>query len=82
MFQSLSGFLMRCDQRYKNPTHPDRGFQSLSGFLMRCDQASLACYRDAHAAGFQSLSGFLMRCDTGTESAYTFGSGFNPYRVF
>ena len=62
MFQSLSGFLMRCDCRRRSRARPGAEFQSLSGFLMRCDLGIAA-------AGvlffvFQSLSGFLMRCDT------------------
>jgi len=38
MFQSLSGFLMRCDLpgALRGRVHEKR-FQSLSGFLMRCD---------------------------------------------
>ena len=38
LFQSLSGFLMRCDVRCASLSAEDRAkFQSLSGFLMRCD---------------------------------------------
>ena len=37
MFQSLSGFLMRCDTIVTIPTGTRVAFQSLSGFLMRCD---------------------------------------------
>ena len=37
-FQSLSGFLMRCDIRSGALTFPASWFQSLSGFLMRCDR--------------------------------------------
>jgi len=37
-FQSLSGFLMRCDIGITVYRNPDLTFQSLSGFLMRCDQ--------------------------------------------
>ena len=37
-FQSLSGFLMRCDTLIKSSSPlPRTTFQSLSGFLMRCD---------------------------------------------
>jgi len=44
-FQSLSGFLMRCD-RIRTITAAGVGmFQSLSGFLMRCD----CTLRDYHA---------------------------------
>ena len=38
MFQSLSGFLMRCDGRLLVEVEERfLQFQSLSGFLMRCD---------------------------------------------
>ena len=38
MFQSLLGFLMRCDAEKLTPRLVDSiGFQSLLGFLMRCD---------------------------------------------
>ena len=38
LFQSLSGFLMRCDVRaLKAAGSRHLMFQSLSGFLMRCD---------------------------------------------
>ena len=37
-FQSLSGFLMRCEPTaYETFTDGLRRFQSLSGFLMRCE---------------------------------------------
>jgi len=36
-FQSLSGFLMRCDAEVGRAALDDLEFQSLSGFLMRCD---------------------------------------------
>jgi len=40
-FQSLSGFLMRCDYRVLDTNAAETvAFQSLSGFLMRCDPAS------------------------------------------
>ena len=43
MFQSLSGFLMRCDgDTFSGSGHPAL-FQSLSGFLMRCDDGSWKC---------------------------------------
>ena len=38
MFQSLLGFLMRCDSiRWYGSHVNDNKFQSLLGFLMRCD---------------------------------------------
>ncbi|MDK2889445.1 MAG: hypothetical protein PWR21_76 [Methanoculleus sp.] len=36
-FQSLSGFLMRCDSLGEEKSARITWFQSLSGFLMRCD---------------------------------------------
>jgi len=39
-FQSLSGFLMRCDGSSPPDAPADMLFQSLSGFLMRCDEES------------------------------------------
>jgi len=42
LFQSLSGFLMRCDRGPGRAGPGDAGFQSLSGFLMRCDMPNLA----------------------------------------
>ena len=36
-FQSLLGFLMRCDVTVVRPKYPTMPFQSLLGFLMRCD---------------------------------------------
>jgi len=36
-FQSLSGFLMRCDYQGASGIALPLEFQSLSGFLMRCD---------------------------------------------
>ena len=36
-FQSLSGFLMRCDATLPPARRQSALFQSLSGFLMRCD---------------------------------------------
>ena len=37
LFQSLSGFLMRCDNAPIPAQYTLFSFQSLSGFLMRCD---------------------------------------------
>ena len=37
-FQSLSGFLMRCDGIFAPNSFAAAMFQSLSGFLMRCDE--------------------------------------------
>ena len=82
-FQSLAGFLGRCDftRRFPYQTIYDV-FQSLAGFLGRCDYidpANLAALEEA----FQSLAGFLGRCDLSLESALGVGiSRFNPWRVF
>jgi len=61
-FQSLSGFLVRCDGKKVFQLWHFSQFQSLSGFLVRCD------YRDTLTGYviimFQSLSGFLVRCDS------------------
>ena len=62
MFQSLLGFLMRCDINGTEAASYTVSFQSLLGFLMRCD--SLADPTDSQDAAFQSLLGFLMRCDS------------------
>ena len=61
MFQSLLGFLMRCDGAAFQMIGFDEVFQSLLGFLMRCDfsDAKVGPLSDM----FQSLLGFLMRCD-------------------
>jgi len=40
-FQSLSGFLMRCDTYLLSLYNCSNMFQSLSGFLMRCDFATV-----------------------------------------
>ena len=62
-FQSLLGFLMRCDLRsVRIVIWIAERFQSLLGFLMRCDEpAAKLCI---FGCGFQSLLGFLMRCDS------------------
>ena len=61
LFQSLLGFLMRCDVADRCPHTLNEKFQSLLGFLMRCDWCSgVSCEREFL---FQSLLGFLMRCD-------------------
>ena len=41
MFQSLLGFLMRCDDMCINNNRYTYKFQSLLGFLMRCDVTGL-----------------------------------------
>jgi len=62
MFQSLSGFLVRCDIRSGFARPSREVFQSLSGFLVRCD-IMLREGQPTAAYLFQSLSGFLVRCD-------------------
>ena len=60
-FQSLLGFLMRCDfMKYSNSGCVMQ-FQSLLGFLMRCDRTT--GLSQPGEGLFQSLLGFLMRCD-------------------
>ena len=63
-FQSLLGFLMRCDHVMGlRDFGQEVVFQSLLGFLMRCDH----CYEAGILEGvdvFQSLLGFLMRATT------------------
>ncbi len=60
-FQSLSGFLYRCDSSHAPPISMSVLFQSLSGFLYRCDE--VIGEHPIHGSRFQSLSGFLYRCD-------------------
>ena len=62
LFQSLLGFLMRCDISAAG-VWTAIGFQSLLGFLMRCDLI-VALLDPIVFAKFQSLLGFLMRCDS------------------
>ena len=79
-FQSLLGFLMRCDIVESSACTFEPMFQSLLGFLMRCDSGGLIVPADLTL--FQSLLGFLMRCDhTAIRRSQTI-SGFNPCRVF
>ena len=37
MFQSLSGFLVRCNAKHNDLEKNPEMFQSLSGFLVRCN---------------------------------------------
>ena len=65
MFQSLLGFLIRCNLRVLLSVllATTQMFQSLLGFLIRCNEIS----RDTsarHATMFQSLLGFLIRCNS------------------
>ena len=62
VFQSLLGFLMRCDSLTVDADGVANEFQSLLGFLMRCDGIS-APGPVRNYTKFQSLLGFLMRCD-------------------
>ena len=62
LFQSLLGFLMRCDEMVLRRRRGNTEFQSLLGFLMRCDVYVDYDATDADSE-FQSLLGFLMRCD-------------------
>ena len=58
MFQSLLGFLMRCDmiRRHRYFQFDVNKFQSLLGFLMRCDRIPLC--RGADAAVVSIPAGF------------------------
>ena len=62
-FQSLAGFLARCDLY---PLNKDVisyvKFQSLAGFLARCDVSIKTSVKEL-VGKFQSLAGFLARCD-------------------
>jgi len=49
-FQSLSGFLMRCDDPNFLLHNESIPFQSLSGFLMRCDE--ILCHRGLRHRSF------------------------------
>ncbi len=62
-FQSLSGFLIRCDAGAWEWLKSLLGieFQSLSGFLISCDSMTLSGI--SPLSQFQSLSGFLISCD-------------------
>ena len=61
-FQSLLGFLMRCDRMFTEHCNSRKeAFQSLLGFLMRCDMNLWGSHTPKKK--FQSLLGFLMRCD-------------------
>ena len=61
MFQSLLGFLMRCNLEARVGKGLYRVFQSLLGFLMRCNPYFRPIWRCPER--FQSLLGFLMRCN-------------------
>ena len=62
MFQSLSGFLMSCNEiTEEQHNRYDLLFQSLSGFLMSCNKDQYG--NDVLYPVFQSLSGFLMSCN-------------------
>ena len=69
MFQSLLGFLMRCDCRLDSVQRMVVLFQSLLGFLMRCDMGRVYVYSDTRIvsipAGFSdALRQYLMRMRT------------------
>ncbi len=82
MFQSLSGFQVRCNTKVQVDCVGYSMFQSLSGFQVRCNITVI----DAGGADvytFQSLSGFQVRCNiaTGRIGAIDY-MRFNPCRVF
>jgi len=62
MFQSLSGFQVRCNPMTAGLAPLITGmFQSLSGFQVRCNGEERTC--QAYGGLFQSLSGFQVRCN-------------------
>ena len=62
LFQSLSGFQVRCNRSGLSITsRSSKPFQSLSGFQVRCNTTTLKS--DVRAELFQSLSGFQVRCN-------------------
>ena len=60
-FQSLLGFLIRCNVRSATAWGAVPGFQSLLGFLIRCNTQTTLLR--SPIAKFQSLLGFLIRCN-------------------
>ena len=84
MFQSLSGFQVRCNalDRRGDGRACLYAFQSLSGFQVRCNLGDLLILLLAED-GFQSLSGFQVRCNLRVLRYEICGHvRFNPYRVF
>ena len=83
VFQSLSGFLVRCNHFAQDViVDLPNEFQSLSGFLVRCNGTDIITLYTG-VITFQSLSGFLVRCNpvmTGSNRAEE--PCFNPCRVF
>jgi len=82
MFQSLSGFLIRCNRRRTGgPDDQIPSFNPYRVFLFAVTpQPPVAT--SAPLLWFQSLSGFLIRCNRYQECRCSSVLGFNPYRVF
>ena len=81
-FQSLSGFLVRCNRIViLRSTHCNRRFNPYRVFWFAATDAAKMSNFDHH--GFQSLSGFLVRCNDQPETReHRPLRSFNPYRVF
>jgi len=62
VFQSLSGFQVRCNIVTADELNAMAMFQSLSGFQVRCNRAVFGM-TIALFLLFQSLSGFQVRCN-------------------
>ncbi len=76
LFQSLSGFLMSCNDTPSSCRGIGRSeFQSLSGFLMSCNKQYFHSPTGAVGKLFQSLSGFLMSCNEAPGSSPSSGGG-------
>ena len=81
-FQSLSGFLVRCNGDWKSYTSPMPVFQSLSGFLVRCNVGDMTelvnvpyCFNPYRVFWFAATYLFDHRPRLHPVC-------FNPYRVF
>ena len=81
-FQSLLGFLMRCDVGINGASTGEYSVSIPAGF-----SDALRLLFPSNLLGssgeFQSLLGFLMRCDSSAvRRSVTFVTGFNPCWVF
>jgi len=63
LFQSLSGFQVRCNFISAGVKRSLKRFQSLSGFQVRCNLISIQD-SETKVRKFQSLSGFQVRCNS------------------
>ena len=81
-FQSLSGFLVRCNRRSIGKHSEIFEFQSLSGFLVRCNRQGKACHI-RHFVGFNPCRVFWFVATSLTFSLRSMTlQSFNPCRVF